>query len=202
MTVHISFIRGKARGHRPRLQLIQPSGIWISGHGLPQFRRRWGGHTPSIHCFRAPRPNSRVMLRFVGNIVDVTGVLGHISKWISEITKDVVAGSMTSRPPSRLDTISAQIGYAAHQLIDTRYQVRDVIYRSMRRGIERNVVVLAGRTKECHLLATPVGNPETQHRCIEFRYPSHVGSVHNNVTDRDGIDNFGMPAVTMVRYTR
>jgi len=142
------------------------------------------------------------MLRFIGNIVDVTGVLGHISKWISEVTKNVVTGPMTSWSPGRLNTVSAQIGNPAHQLIDTRHQIRDVIHRGMRRGIERNVVVLASRTKECHLLATPVGNPETQHSCVEVSYPTHIGGVHDNVTDRDGIDDFGTPSISMVCQTR
>src|SRR6516164_1735969 len=92
---------------------FRPSGIGFSRHRFAHRGAGWAGEPPAIDRVGAARPDLGLMSRVVSNVVDVAGVLGDIAGRVFEITKNIIAGSVPSRPPRRLDAMFSQIGQSA-----------------------------------------------------------------------------------------
>src|SRR5690349_18815101 len=111
--IFLSWLRAAALALRALLASRSPLGgptfVGIACHRFTQFRRRRRGNTPSIHRLRTARPNFRFVLRILGNVVDVAGVFSDVSKGISEIAKDVVAGAVAPRAPCRINAVLLQV---------------------------------------------------------------------------------------------
>src|ERR1051326_638329 len=88
---------------------IHPSMIGFCRHGFPQVLGRRCGYPPAVHGFRASCPDFWLMLGFICDVVDVTGVLGYVSIGIFEIAKNIITRSVTSRAPCRLNAVFPQI---------------------------------------------------------------------------------------------
>src|SRR5688572_4843237 len=116
--------------------LMYPSFVRLTRHCFAQLRGGRACDTPPVHGFRTARPYLRLMLRVVGNVIDVARVFGNVSDGIFEVTEDVVAGPMPSRTPPGLKAVLSQGRYSHHDFIHARQEISNVIDRRMRRYIE------------------------------------------------------------------
>ena len=90
---------------------------------------------------------------------------------------------MAPGAPPWLKAVFSHIRHRFHQFIDARDQVRDMIHRSVRRNIERDVVMLGFRPQKDHLSFAPVRYAKTQYARIKFRDSIKVRRVEDDVAD-------------------